>query len=256
MSPTLQALIASTLSSLLGLTGGLLLLTRYTGIKKWSSLFVSFAAGALLGASFFDLLPEAITEFPGRVTAIFTWLIIGFLLFFLIEKYLLWHHHGHGHEGNEHPHLHQVYPGLIIIGDAIHNLIDGLVIGAAFLVNPALGVTTATAVLAHELPQEIGDFSILIHGGMARRWVAFWNILGAFVSPLGTLIAVTVAKANVNIELPLLGLAAGMFIYIAAADLIPEINRTNKFAVTILQLVLLSAGILAIVGAGALVGSH
>lgn len=250
MSVALSAILASSLSSLLGLTGGFLLLTNYGGIKKWSAIFVSFAAGTLLGAAFLSLLPEAIKEFPNSVTATFSWLLVGFLLFFLLEKYLIWHHHGHGHEQDNPSHPHRVYPSLIIIGDAIHNFIDGMVIAVSFLVSPALGVTTATAVLAHELPQEIGDFSILIHGGMSRRRTALWNVLGALVSPLGAIAALTISQANVQLEMPLLGLSAGMFIYIAAADLIPEIQRAKKLSTTIIQLFLLLLGILAIYGVG------
>lgn len=250
MSITFAAILASSLSSLLGLTGGFLLLTNYNGIKKWSAIFVSYATGALLGAAFLSLLPEAIKEFPDSVTATFSWLLVGFILFFLLEKYLIWHHHGHGHEKDEHPHQHQVYPSLIIVGDAIHNFIDGMVIAAAFLVNPALGATTAVAVLVHELPQEIGDFSILIHGGMSRRRTALWNVLGALISPLGAIFALLVAQTNVKLEMPLLGLAAGMFIYIAAADLVPEIQRAKKVSTTIIQLILLVVGIMTIYGVG------
>ncbi len=243
----LQALLASSLSSFLGLLGGFGLLAGRTIVERWARFLVSFAAGTLLGAAFFDLLHEAVTEFPESVTFTFAWVMGGFLLFFMVERLLLWHHHGHReeHHGNK-----PVLAPLIIIGDALHNLIDGLVIGAAFLVNPGLGVTTSIAVLAHELPQEIGDFSILIHSGMARKKIISWNLFGALVSPIGTLLVFAAASIVDGLELPLLGISAGMFIYIAAADLVPEIHREKKFVTMIAQLVLLILGILTIVGVG------
>lgn len=242
-----QALIASTLSSFLGLIGGFSLLSGRSIVQRWSRYLVSFAAGAMLGAAFFDLLTEAVNEFSSQVSSIFAWVMVGFLVFFMIERLLLWHHHGHDEEG--HPIQPSLAP-LVIIGDAVHNLIDGLVIGTVFLVNPAIGITTAIAVLAHELPQEIGDFSILLHSGMARKKIALWNLLGALVSPFGTILAYT-AIARINgLEMPLLGLSAGMFIYIAAADLVPEIHRERKPAMMVKQIALLAFGILAIVAVG------
>lgn len=244
MSPALQAILASTLSSLLGLTGGFLLLWQHHGVKRFSHYFVSFAAGALLGAAFFDLLVEAIEGHPDNVPGVFAWVMAGFLLFFLIEKLLLWHHHSHREEDED------THPGLaplIIAGDVIHNLIDGSIIAGAFLVNPGLGIATAIAVFFHELPQEIGDFSIMIHGGMSRRSVALWNILGALVSPLATAVTLLVATRIDNITLPLIGLAAGNFIYIAAADLVPEIHREKKALKMVWQFLLLVAGLLTIV---------
>ncbi len=242
-----SALIASSLSSFLGLIGGFSLLAGRGAVERWSKYLVSFAAGTLLGAAFFDLLHEAVEEFPDSVTFTFTWVMVGFLLFFLIEKFLLWHHHSHA---TEHHADHGVLAPLVIFGDALHNLIDGLVIGAAFIVNPAVGTTTAVAVLAHELPQEIGDFSILIHSGMARRKIAWWNLFGAVISPIGTLLVFAAASVVDGLELPLIGLSAGMFIYIAAADLVPEIHREKKIGTMASQLTLLVLGILTIVGVG------
>lgn len=242
-----SALIASALSSFLGLIGGFSLLAGRSAVQRWSRFLVSFAAGTLLGAAFFDLLHEAIEEFPDSITFTFTWVMIGFLLFFVIEKLLLWHHHSHSDE----QHLdHRVLVPLVIVGDTIHNFIDGLAIAAAFLVDPAIGTATAVAVLAHELPQEIGDFSILIHSGMPRRKIVLWNLLGAMVSPIATLLTFWLARGVNGLELPLIGLSAGMFIYIAAADLVPEIHREKKLGIMAGQLALLVLGILTIVGVG------
>lgn len=249
-STSLQAILASTFSSLLGLSGGFLLLWKYGAVKKFSSLFVSFAAGALLGAVFFDLLTDGVAEFPDQVSTLFTWVAGGFLLFFIIEKVLLWHHHSHSDEqGDDHRH---VLGPMIIFGDAVHNFIDGMIIAAAFLVDPALGMTTAIAVFFHELPQEIGDFAVMISAGMACGRVVLWNVLGALVSPIATILTLFAAQRISGLEMPLLGIAAGSFLYIAAADLIPAINRQKDSRTTLTQLLLLIVGMLVIVGAGAI----
>lgn len=245
----LNAILASTLSSLLGLTGGFLLLWQYQAVKRLASLFVSFAAGALLGAVFFDLLAEGVTEFPSEVNGLFTWVAGGFLLFFIIEKVLLWHHHEHSDAaGDDHRH---VLGPMIIFGDAVHNFIDGTIIAAAFLVDPGLGVATAIAVFFHELPQEIGDFSVMISAGMARSRVVLWNVLGALVSPIATVLTLLTAERISGLELPLLGIAAGSFLYIASADLIPSINQQRGSRSTVLQLLLLIIGMLVMIGVGA-----
>lgn len=247
MSIALAAILASSLSSLLGLLGGFGILAGRGTIMRWSKYLVSFAAGALLAAALFDLLPEAIEEFPDSITTIFLWVFTGFLIFFLIEKFLLWHHHTHPHG------MHEETPALarlMIVGDALHNAIDGLVIGAAFLVNPALGVTTAVAVFFHELPQELGDFSIMLHSGMKPSRVAFWNVFGAIVSPIATGIALLVGGQTQALELPLLGVAAGSFIYIASADLVPQIHQERRFRPTLVQVMMLILGAAAIIGVG------
>lgn len=243
-SAALNAILASALSSVVGLVGGFLLLANYKGVKKWSRYFVSFAAGALLGAAFFDLLTEAIADYPDKVTEIFVWLMAGFLLFFILEKVVLQHHHG-DEEEEKHSHAHLI--PLNIIGDAVHNFVDGTVIAATFLVNPAIGITTALAVFFHEIPREIGDFSIMIYAGMTRRGVAIWNILGALVSPVAAILTVIVAQHVTSLQLPLLGIAAGNFIYIAAADLIPEIHQDKSKKSLFTQVLLLLTGLMIIV---------
>lgn len=247
MSVAFSAILASTLSSLLGLSGGFLLLTGRDWFERRAKYFVSFAAGALLAAAFFDLLTEAVTDFSDQVPAVFAWTVVGFLAFFVIEKYLLWHHHTHQHVHEvETPNLAK----LMIVGDMIHNAIDGLIIGATFLVSPALGTTTAVAVFFHELPQELGDFSIMAHTGMARKKIVLWNVVGALVSPVATIVALFVGERTVAMVLPLLGIAAGSFIYIAAADLVPQIHQERKFRASLGQFAMLALGILVIFAVG------
>lgn len=244
MPIALQAILASAISSIFGLTGGFVMLWKDHVVRKFAHFFVSFAAGAMLGAAFFDLLIEAHEKFPDQLPTTFTWLMVGFFLFFLIERVLFWHHHSHSED--VHTDQKPIVP-LIIIGDALHNFIDGTVIAGTFLISPALGAATAIAVFFHEIPQEIGDFSIMIHNGMKRRSVVMWNILGALISPLGTVATLLVAKHIHHLELPLVGLAAGNFIYIAAADLIPEIHREKKLTMSLIQLSLMILGLLVIV---------
>lgn len=246
IASTTQAILASAISSILGLTGGFILLWKDQQVKKFAHFFISFAAGAMLGAAFFDLLVESNDKFPNQLPTTFAWLMVGFFLFFIIERILFWHHHSHSEDVHIDANQKPIIP-LIIIGDAIHNFIDGTVIAGTFLVSPALGVATAIAVFFHEIPQEIGDFSIMIHSGMRRKSVALWNVLGALVSPLGTVVTLLVAERIHGLELPLVGMAAGNFIYIAAADLIPEIHREKKLLMSIIQLGLMLAGLLVIV---------
>lgn len=220
------------------------MLTSYQGVKRLSQYFVSFAAGALLGAAFFDILKEALSQHPQEVTSVFGWLMFGFVLFFIVEKFILWHHHG-DEEETHHQHSHLI--PLNIVGDAVHNFVDGTIIATTFLLNPGIGIATAIAVFFHEIPREIGDFSILIYAGMSRRGVMWWNIVGALVSPVAAVLTVVVAERVHTIQLPLLGIAAGNFIYIAAADLIPEIHRDKGARASLAQLALLVAGLLIIV---------
>lgn len=250
-SASTNAILAAGLSSLLGLIGGFVMLMKFEGVKKLSRYFVSFAAGALMGAAFFDLLTEAIADHPDNITDIFGWLMFGFILFFVIEKFVLQHHHGDEDESH-HNHSHLI--PLNIIGDAVHNFVDGTIIATTFLVNPAVGITTAVAVFFHEIPREIGDFSIMIYAGMTRKGVVIWNILGALVSPVAAVLTVIVAQHVTSIQLPLLGIAAGNFIYIAAADLIPEIHGDKSKKSLVTQVMLLLAGLLIIVWLSGRVG--
>lgn len=241
-------LVLTLATSLFGLVGGFVLLWREATARRWSAFLVSFAAGSLLGASFFNLLPEALAT--GGTTVILGYSLLGILAFFLVEKFLVWHHHSHVHDIQadvSHPsHLPSptaVRP-LIVIGDALHNFLDGAVIAIAFLIEPRLGLITALAVVAHELPQEIGDFGILLHAGMARGRVLFWNLLGALVSPLGALVGFLAAEQFGSVESPLLAFAAGTFVYIALADLFPTIQHESRLSRSAVQLGLILLGLI------------
>lgn len=228
-------IIFSLAGSLLSLSGGILLLLRQNLIHRLSLGLVSFAAGSLLAAAFLDLLPEAETEEK------FFYALLGMIFFFLIEKLFIWYHCHHG-ECHGHP-----YTQMILLGDAIHNFIDGIIIAVSFLVNFSLGVITSIAVIAHEIPQEIGDFGVLSHGGMKRKNIILFNVLTALTTLLAALLTYHLAFYFKN-SLPfLLAFAAGGFIYIAAADLIPEIHRERNWRKIIEQIIFMLLGILVIV---------
>lgn len=214
-------------SGLSGLVALLLALALYKG-KLWSHDrshdFLSFAAGTLLTVAFIDLLPhavEAYEELRGEhaVDGAALMVLIGFLLFFSIEKILLWYH---CHEEKCDVHT---SPTMVLLGDTLHNFLDGAAIAVSFLVDPAVGLATTVAIFIHEIPQEVADFSVLLSKGVPPRRAIIFNILSALASLAGALLAYFFSS-QVSGALPaLLAMTAGGFIYIAAADLIPEIHK-------------------------------
>ncbi len=240
MNEWIILLIAATLGSIISLIGGLYLLYGKWGAQKLQRIAVPFAAGALLAAAFVDLLPEALHDGDPRDVALAV--LIAFLLFFVLERTLSWFHHHH--EETDHAHQHgRRNAELIIIGDTLHNLIDGIAIGAAFLVNPATGIVTTIAIAAHEIPQEIGDFGLLLSKGMAKKKILLVNFVSALATVVGA-VAVFGMGGTLPISEPLL-LAAitGFFIYIAASDIIPTIHAEPRRAVANMQTVVLLLGV-------------
>jgi len=248
--------------------GLFLVLPRHLADRILPSL-VSFAIGALLGAAFLGLLPHAL-ENP-KVTDVhditFT-VLIGLLVFFVLEKMVLWRHchhaecEAHGtelHADHDHDHDHHHGHGpvaaanndvsagkLILVGDAMHNLVDGVLIAAAFLVDVHLGMVTALAVIAHEIPQEVGDFAILLQGGMSRSKAFMFNILSGLTSVIGGVLAYFFL-ADAESAVPyVLALAASSFIYIAVADLIPGLHKRTDISETLAQVSLIGAGVVVI----------
>jgi zinc and cadmium transporter len=244
----LLVLAVTTGVSLIGLAGGFFLVWKSHAIERWSLLLMSFSAGSILGATFFELFPEALANGDSSIQSVLNGALIGILFFFMLEKLLVWHHHSHQHVDEEHaePMHHRpsasVRP-LIIIGDAVHNFLDGSIIAVAFLTNPALGIITSLAVIAHEIPQEIGDFTVLLNSGMAKRRVILWNILGALVSPLGSVLVLLNTSLVERIEGPLLAFVVGNFIYIALADLIPTIQHERRLRQSLAQFALILVGV-------------
>jgi zinc and cadmium transporter len=234
--------------SLLGGLGGLLVASGVLLIKdstraKLVPWLVSYAVGALLGVSMLRLLPASFADLSATIgaqapTRVFAIVLGGVLLFFVLEKLVLWRHcHTHDcevHDGS-------VFP--VIIGDAFHNFVDGAVIAAAVMTSVPLGVSTAVAVAAHEIPQEVGDFAILLHAGYPRGRALMLNVLSAIASAAGAVTAF-VAFDVVPVMRPyFLALAAASFLYVAMADLIPGLHRGRTDAGSLPQIVLIGAGV-------------
>lgn len=226
------------LGGLVSTAGGLVVIANKRLAAMMARAATPFAAGALLGAAFFDLLPESLEH--GAELSALRWAVVGLLGFFLLEQYLDWFHHHHEHDDRRH----QPAVPLIVIGDTLHNLIDGIVIGSAFLISPSVGMVTTLAVAAHEIPQEIGDFSLLLKLGLNRRRVMWINSLSALATLVGALAVYALGSAQ-NFPLSsVLGVSAGMFIYIAASDLIPTIHAKTKGKFAHLDALLLIFGLL------------
>ncbi|MBI2621476.1 MAG: ZIP family metal transporter [Candidatus Levybacteria bacterium] len=236
--------------SVFSLIGGVFLLTAEKQTLKYSHFLAAFAAGTLLGTVFFDLFPEAIEEgehiveegLAGEIN-VFLWTLLGILGFFLLERFVHWfHHHQHAYKDE----VAKPTIPLIILGDSVHNFIDGVAIGATFLVSIPLGIITALAVATHEIPQEIGDFGILLHKGMKRKKVLIVNFVSALTAVFGALIAFGLGE-RIETSLPiLLAITAGFFIYIAASDLIPEIHHENRKGFAVIETSLLFLGVVVV----------
>ena len=222
---------------------------------SWISPLVSFAVGALLGAVFLELLPHALES--GGAHYVMEIVLFGLLAFFLLEKLVLWRHaHGHEHHAadedeSEHDHaLHEHTdsaggrPGLmILIGNSVHNFCDGVVIAAAFLADQALGVATTLAIVAHAVPQQVGDFAVLLHSGFARAKAFAFNVAAGFATLVGAL-AAYVALAGMARVLPtVLAIAASSLLYVAVADLIPSLHRRSEPIETAKQALLIGLGL-------------
>ncbi|PIU21055.1 MAG: ZIP family metal transporter [Candidatus Diapherotrites archaeon CG08_land_8_20_14_0_20_34_12] len=205
---------ATIINSLTALIGIFTLGINDKQFKKILLFLVAFSAGALMGAAFFHLLLESLEEMPAFNA--FGYLLVGFCLFFLIERFLHWHH---CHEGNCEAHS---FTYLILLGDGIHNFIDGLVIAASFIAGIPTGIITTIAIMSHEIPQELGNYGTLIYGGFTKTKALLFNLLAQMTCILGGLVGFFFATNFSNVLLPF---AAGGFIYIAASDLIPELHK-------------------------------
>lgn len=246
MTPFISSLIAGLLVAGIALVGFGSLLLAKKQLERFLLGIVAFAAGGLLGGAFFHLLPESLEQNP---QALF-WALIGLITFFVLDS-LLWVYHCHGghrlHDADKHHHAscppEKPVGWLNLAGDAIHNLTDGIVIASAFLVNPALGWTTTMAVALHEVPQEIGDFGILIHSGMNRRKALILNGLVALMVLVG-IVAVFLAQEYIGgITAYTLPFAAGGFIYMACTNLLSEIKEEESLKRRSLQFVFFLLGL-------------
>jgi len=238
MGVWINSLLAVLIVSLVSLIGIFALAVRMSLLRKILLFLVSFSTGALFGGAFFHLLPES-TSNTGFTITISIYVIIGILFFFLLEKFIHWRH-CHIPTSTSHPH----HLGIMnLVGDSFHNLIDGMVIAGSFLVNAQLGIATTLAILFHEIPQEIGDFGVLLHAGYSKAKALFCNFLTALMAFIGVVISLLIGAKLQNYTLFLLPFTAGGFIYIAGSDLIPELHKECSGCKSIGQFVALVLGI-------------
>lgn len=210
-------LLATFIVSLISFVGVVTLALKDKILNKILLILIGLSAGALMGGAFLHLLPEAVEKSKGL--DVYLLVLVGFILFFLIEKVLHWRH---CHKGECDVHT---FRYMNLVGDSIHNFIDGLTMAASFVISIPLGVATTIAISAHEIPQEIGDFGVLVYGGFSKKKALFLNFIVALTAVLGGIIGYFISSNIENIVVYILPFAAGGFIYIAATDLIPEIRK-------------------------------
>lgn len=232
------ALVSVFIVSLLAFVGIFTFTMNIKKLEKYLLLFVSFSAGALLGGAFIHLLPEAAAE-AGFTIQISMYVLSGILLSFALEKLIHWRH-CHVPTSTFHPHP---FAYMNLFGDGVHNFIDGLIIGASYVASIPIGIATTIAVILHEIPQEIGDIGVLLHGGFNRKKALLMNFATALTAIAGTIIALFLGRVEGFLQF-LLPFAAGGFIYIAAADLIPEIHKESAPKKSLAHLIMIVLGIL------------
>jgi zinc and cadmium transporter len=234
---TLVWIIAATIFvSLVSLVGIALFLLGKKKIDGILFYMISFSAGTLMGAAFFDLLPESIASIDASLALEITF--AGLISAFIVEKFVHWHHH---HVASENEHHHPL-GALTLIGDGIHNFLDGIAIAAAFMVNVPLGITTTIAITLHEIPQEIGDFGLLIYSGYSKEKALMFNFISALTAVAGGLLFWFFSDSVANMEGYALAFTAGTFVYIAAVDLLPEIQKEKDARRSLAQLSLMLLG--------------
>lgn len=223
------------LMSLIALIGSVTLVLREETLNRLLLPLVAFAAGTLIGGAVFHMIPASVEEM-GNVTGVYVWIMAGFVMFLALEQFLNWHH---SHRSSEQAKRPLTY--LILIADGVHNLIGGLFVGASFLVDIRLGITAWLVAAVHEVPQELGDFAVLVHGGWSKVGALLFNFISALSFPLGAVLSyVLSSRLDVTFLIPF---AAGNFLYIGAADLIPEIKATTGLRSNLLHLAAFALGL-------------
>lgn len=239
----LYTFVSVLIISFVSFVGVLALSFREEILKKYIFIIISIATGALLGDSFIHLIPEALEESTnGTLTGVL--IILGIVIFFILEKFLHWHHHG------EDKGYHDVHPvgKLVLFSDGVHNFIDGVVIAASFMISIPIGIATTLAVVLHEIPQEVGDFAVLIHSGYKKKRALWLNFMSAIASIAGALFLFILGDFAGELSSYMIPIAGGGFIYIALADLIPELHKTKDVKSSISQIIsiVLGVGIMAL----------
>ena len=249
---SLVIIIAATvLVSLLSLAGIYTLSIREEVLDKILLYLIAFSAGSILGAAVFDLLPEAM-ELGGGDSSVLVYISVGFVAFFFLERFIYWYH-GHPHEADINAGTRTPTKGfayLNLIGDAIHNFVDGVIIATSYLIGFPVGLATTIAVIFHELPQEMGDYGILVYAGFKRRRAVLLNFLVALAVVFGGILTVFFIGAVEALSGLLIALATGNFLYLAAAELIPELHKEKNLRRSSLQFGVFILGIILIFSLG------
>lgn len=260
MNPLFYIIISTISISLIAFVGAFILFLREKLLEKILLVLVAFSAGSLMGGAFLHLIPEAIEEVPEeQILNLFLFLLFGFCIFFVLEQFIRWHHH----HAKNHPEINPVrsnknnrkaqrnqtsngvkpFSYLILFSDGVHNFIDGVVIAASFIVSVPLGIVTTLAVALHEVPQEIGDFGVLVYGGFKKIKALLLNFLSASTVIFGGIIGFLISEKIGSSIVFLLPFAAGNFIYIACSDLIPEIKHKVSGRKALLHFLIFLTGI-------------
>jgi zinc and cadmium transporter len=235
----IYSLVSVFIVSSISFLGVLTLSINADKLKKILLYMVSFSAGALFGDAFIHLLPEIVGE-VGFNSSISIYILFGIGFSFIIEKFIHWRH-CHIHESEEHVHP---FAMMNLFGDGVHNFIDGVIIAASYLVSVPVGIATTLAVILHEIPSEIGDFGVLLHGGFSKGKALFYNFITALTAVLGAIVSLLISSFVENITLFLIPFAAGSFIYIAGSDLIPELHKEVEVKKSLMQFVAIALGVL------------
>jgi len=236
------ALLGVLLVSIVSFVGAFSIGIKETLLRKILIYFVSFSAGAIIGDVFIHLLPEIVDAY-GFDLRISFYFIFGILASFVMEKAICWKHSHHEETCDKHHHVERC-AYMVLLGDGLHNFIDGLMIGAGFLTSIPVGIGITVAVILHEIPHEIGDFGVLIHGGMEKKKALFLNFVSALTAVLGTVLSLLLSGMLRDMQLFLLCFAAANLLYIAASNLIPELHKTSNLKRDILQIASFILGIL------------
>jgi zinc and cadmium transporter len=230
------------LISLFSLIGVFTISLSEKKLKGLVFVLVSLSVGALFGDAFIHLIPEALEKAQNPLLVSIS-ILVGIVFFFILEKFFRWHHiHNHNecdHESDTPKHV----GSLVLISDGAHNLIDGILIGASYMISIEVGIATTIAVILHEIPQEIGDFGLLIHAGYTRAKALMWNLISALTAFVGVFIGIGATNFLDSMGPILAGVAAGGFIYIAGSDLVPELHKTKEVNKSIIQLIAILAGV-------------
>ncbi len=258
MSTLIWIVCTTALGGILSVMGAALIANNLNPARV--PMLISYAVGALLGAVFLEILPHAFEMAVSKET-LFATILGGILFFFMLEKFVLWRHHHESEWEHEHthPHPHQEHAQprsamMITVGDTIHNFVDGVLVAASFLADTNVGIAVAMAIIAHEIPQELGDFLILLHSGMSRSRALLLNLASSAAMVIGGILGYFTLGCMQNLVGPLLGFVSASMLYVAVADLIPGLHRRFDLRATLQQIVLILLGVLSVPSVRALTG--